>query len=200
MIRLYPGPAPYVLYRVVRSSLALVSSVLTFACALPYLVAVGRGRTRPHRVSWLVFATLSSVAAGSQFAAGGGAGAWLSLGSAAAFTAIFAASIARGAGGASARDVVTLAVAAATVAVWLVTDRPVVALATVVAAEVAADPDSEVVSSWAIDALAGVVAISAVARLSVDDLLYPVHHTLVNLWMVATVMRGRRRRVFGRPA
>lgn len=193
-----------------RSSLALVSSVLTFACALPYLVAVGRGRARPHRVSWLVFATLSSVAAGSQFAAGGGAGAWLSLGSAAAFTAIFAASIPRGAGGASARDVVTLAVAAATVAVWLVTDRPVVALATVVAAEVAAvglsvrkaaaDPDSEVVSSWAIDALAGVVAISAVARLSVDDLLYPVHHTLVNLWMVATVMRGRRRRVFGRPA
>ncbi len=44
------------------------------------------------------------------------------------------------------------------------------------------------------------MAISAVARLSVDDLLYPVHHTLVNLWMVATVMRGRRRRVFGRPA
>jgi hypothetical protein len=195
---------------VVRSSLALASSALTFACAVPYLVSIRRGNARPHRVSWLVFAALSSVAAGSQFAAGGGPGAWLSLGSAAGFTAIFVTSIPHGAGGASTHDVATLAVTAASVAVWLAVDRPMVALTTVIAAEVAAvwlsvrkttvDPDSEVASSWAIDALAGIVAISAVARLSVDELLYPVHHTVVNLWMVYAVLRGRRRQVFGTPA
>ena len=54
---------------------------------------------------------------------------------------------------------------------------PLIALTTVVAAEVAAvglsvrktnhDPDSEIASSWAIDAAAGLVAIAAVTHLTV---------------------------------
>jgi hypothetical protein len=187
-----------------RDTLALLSGALTMVCALPYLVGAARGSVRPQRMSWFVFALLSAVAAATQMSAGGGPGAWLSLGSAIGFGSVFLISIPRGEGGASAGDIVALLTGAAAVAIWLATDRPLLALATVIVAEVAAvglsvrkagiDPDSEAASSWAIDAVAGVVAIAAVTQISTDQLLYPVHHTVVNLWMVIAVVRGRRRR------
>ena len=71
-----------------RDSLAVLSGLLTAACVIPYLRDIYRGSTRPQRVSWFVFATLSIVAAVGQFADGALAGAWLASGSALGFTLV----------------------------------------------------------------------------------------------------------------
>lgn len=180
---------------------AFVSALLTATCVLPYLRDIYRGRTRPQRVSWFVFATLSIVAAVSQFLAGARAGAWLASGSAIGFTLVFVASIRHGVGGTSVRDLLSLAVALTGVVLSVVVERPIVAVAAVIMAEVAAisltvrkavrDPDSETASTWLIDALAGAVALLAVTDHSFMSTLYPVHHLLVNAWVLGAIVLGR---------
>ncbi len=186
-----------------REHLAIVSAVLTAVCVVPYLRDVHRGTTRPQRASWFVFAAVSVVASVSQLAAGGGAGAWLSAGSAVGFSAVFVVSIRHGVGGWSPVDRVVLVIAIAGVAASVVSNRALVAVVAVVAAEAVAialtarkaahDPASETTSTWIVDLLAGVVAIAAVAHVSVVDLLYPIHHTLANAAVLGAIGLGRTR-------
>lgn len=184
-----------------RADLGFVSALLTAVCVAPYLRDIYRGTTRPQRVSWFVFATLSVVAAVSQFVDGAKAGAWLSAGSAAGFSLVFLASLRHGVGGTSLRDIISLSVALVGVVVSLVVERPIVAVGAVVAAEVAAvsltarkafrDPKSETASTWFLDAMAGIVALLAITERSFSELLYPMHHFLVNAWVLGAIVVGK---------
>jgi hypothetical protein len=185
-----------------RDGLAVLSGLLTASCVIPYLWDIYRGSTRPQRVSWLVFAALSIVAAVGQFAEGAQAGAWLASGSALGFTLVFIASIHRGVGGTSAGDLFALTAALVGVVVSIIVERPIVAVLAVIVAEIAAisltarkatlDPGSETPATWLIDAGAGAVAVLAVSEMSLTELLYPVHHFAMNLWVLAAITAGRR--------
>jgi hypothetical protein len=182
--------------------LAILSGLLTATCVIPYLRDIYCGTTRPQRVSWFVFATLSIVAAVGQFADGAQAGAWLASGSALGFTLVFVASIRRGVGGTSARDIFSLSVGLVGVVASIAIERPIVAVVAVIVAEIAAvsltvrkarlDPGTETPATWMIDAMAGAVAILAVTEMSVTELLYPAYHCAVNLWVLAAIAAGRR--------
>lgn len=185
-----------------RAGLTAGSATLTALSVVPYTVAIRRGTLRPQRTSWFVFAVLSAVAAASQFAAGAGSGAWLSLGSAIGFGTVFALTVRAGVGGRSPSDLFTLGLTATSVVVWLTTGRPLFGIVAVVIAEIAAVvltvrkehtlPGTERPESWAIDAVAGVLALAAVPAVTFAQVLYPLHHTIVNGWVVATVARSRR--------
>lgn len=187
-----------------RTAIGLVSALLTAICVVPYLYDIARGTTRPQRVSWFVFATLSMTAAVAQWLEGAVSGALLATGAAIGFGAVAAVSIRRGEGGASRRDLVALAVAAIGVTLSIAADRPLMAIVAVIVAEVAAisltarkariDPDSETMSTWVIDAVAGAIAIVAAPALSLTALAYPVHHSIVNIWVVMSIRRGAARR------
>jgi hypothetical protein len=189
--------------------LAIASAALTAVCVVPYLRGIRLGNTRPQRTTWFVFATVSVVASVSQLSAGGGAGVWLSAGSAIGFAAVFAASIRGGVGGWSRIDRVVLVIAALGVVASVVVSRPVVAIVAVVLAEIvavaltvrkaASDPASETMSTWVIDCAAGGVAIAAVDRVSTVELLYPIHHTIANAAVVAAIVCGRWRSAHVQP-
>ena len=174
--------------------------MLTALCVVPYIRDIRRGTTRPHRVSWFTFAALSTVAAVSQFVDGAGAGAWLAAGSAVGFTIVFGYSIRAGVGGSSWPDRCGLVLAAVGVALALVAREPLVAVVSVIAAELVAialtavkavrDPDSETPTTWLFDCLAGGLAIAAVSSFSVTELMYPVHHTVANALVLAAIARG----------
>jgi hypothetical protein len=186
-----------------REHLALLSAFVTAACVVPYLRDIRRGTTRPHRTSWFVFATLALVAAVSQALADAGPGTWLAAGSAVGFGAVFIASIRRGVGGSSVADHVARAVAAAGAVASVVTARPMLAVGGVVVAEIGAaaltvrktlrDPGSETRSTWTADAVAGMLAIGAVDQLTAASLLYPIHHVVANVAVVAAIVIGHRR-------
>jgi len=186
-----------------REHLAVVSALLTAACVVPYLRDVYRGTTRPQRVSWFIYAVLSVVAAISLFIAGEHAGAILATGSAVGFSAVFISSIRRGEGGASRRDRISLALASLGVVLSIVVEQPMIAVIAVVVAEQSAtlltaakanrDPASETTITWVMDGLAGTVAIASITTFSAAELLYPIHHTLVNLVVLGAITNGRRR-------
>ena len=189
---------------VIRTVLCVAAGALTVGSVVPYLRDIRRGRTRPQRTSWFVFSTLALVAAVSQFVEDPGPGAWLAAGAAAAFFVVFVASVRHGVGGFDVRDVVTFAVASIGGVVSIATARPLVAVAAVVVAEMGAvvltackaavDPESETLSTWVADGLAGVLAVVAVEGHSWMTMLYPVHHTVANATVAGAITSGRRRR------
>jgi hypothetical protein len=190
------------MFAVGTGTLELVSAALTAGSSIPYLIAIRRRSVRPQRTSWLVFASLSAIAAVAQLQAGSTAGAWLAAGSALGFAAIFVCSLWRGVGGWDWADRGTLAIAVVSAGLLLL-GHPLVALAAVIAAEIAAAaltvrkvvaaPYEEVCTSWTIDAVAGVLALAAVASSRSVDAVYPIHHILVNVWVAAVVLRSRTR-------
>jgi hypothetical protein len=170
-------------------------------CVIPYLRDIARGTTQPQRVSWFVFAILSTVAAVSQFLEGGGGGAWLALGGAVGFGLVFIASIPCGVGGFGAVDVGALTIAMIGIATSIATRSPIVAVVAVVVAEIGAvalttrkalhDPMSETASTWVLDLAAGVVAVAALTTVSFQQMLYPTYHVAANAAVLTAIAVGR---------
>jgi hypothetical protein len=179
-----------------------LSGALTLLCVFPYLRDVSRGVTVPQRMSWFIFAMLSISATVAQAAAGADSGVLLAGGAAIGFSAVFVTSIKRGVGGASRWDFVALGIGLAGLVLWHLSNRPMVAIAAIGAAEVAAvaltvakslkAPGSETLSTWVVDAVAGVMATIGVGTVDAAHLLYPVHHVILNGAVVAAIFAGRK--------
>ena len=50
---------------------ALLSTILAVYCAIPYIISIIKGTTKPHQFSWLVFAIMNGIVFFSQFLEGG---------------------------------------------------------------------------------------------------------------------------------
>lgn len=135
-------------------------------------VAVLRGRIRPARYSWFIWSVVATLAAASSWQAGA---TWPLAGAAMnalGCIAILVLALQRGCHAPNHTDTVCLAVAATGVALWLLTDQPVVGLLCFLLADasgavptvrgVALDPFAECVAGWAILALAGLAAVLSV--------------------------------------
>jgi hypothetical protein len=153
-------------------------------------------------MSWFIFAMLSTGATVAQAAAGADSGVLLAGGAAIAFSAVFAASIKHGVGGASRWDFGALGIGIAGLMLWLFSDQPVVAVAAIMIAELAAvaltvakllkTPGTETLSTWAVDCIAGMIAIIAVGEVDATHLLYPAHHVVLNGAVVAAILTGHK--------
>lgn len=184
--------------------LSVLSGFLTLASVGPYIRDILRGRTVPHRTSWVIFAALAAIATGSQIRVGASSGAWMTAGAALGFSIVSFLSIRRGVGGFERSDALTLGIVIAGMVAWLLTNEAIVALVATITVEVAAivltvrkafiDPWSETLSTWVLDALAGLTAICAVAAFNFSKLLYPVHHLVANLAVALSIVCGRARR------
>jgi hypothetical protein len=179
-----------------------LSGFLTLVCVIPYLRDVLRGATIPQRMSWFIFAMLATGAAVAQAAAGADSGVFLAGGAAIGFSAVFVASIKHGVGGASRWDFGVLGIGIAGLMLWLFSDQPMVAVAAIMVAELAAvaltvakllkAPGTETLSTWAIDCVAGLIAIIAVGKIDATHLLYPTHHVFLNGTVVAVIVAGHK--------
>jgi hypothetical protein len=187
------------------SAMAPVLGVMAGVCAvvntIPYIRDIVRGRTRPHRGTWLVWAVLAIVVYLSQRAEGAS---WslLMAGAQAALTGlVFVLAIRHGEGGLCASDAFLTAVAGAGVAGWIVLDEPIVATASVVAADLLAaammapktyrDPGSETLASFALASLGGALAAGAVGSAEPALLVYPAYFCAVNAAIALLIHRRR---------
>jgi hypothetical protein len=50
---------------------AAISTLLAIYCGYPYLKAILRGKTKPHRLSWLIFTVMNGMVFFAQYLAGG---------------------------------------------------------------------------------------------------------------------------------
>jgi hypothetical protein len=181
--------------------LGVLAGVCAVANTIPYIRDIVRGRTRPHRGTWLVWAVLAIVVYFSQ-RADGASWSLLMAGTQAMLTGlIFILAIRHGEGGLGVTDVLLTATAAAGVAGWIACDKPIVATASVVVADLLAaammtpktyrDPGSETFASFTLASIGGAFATAAVASAEPGLVMYPAYFCVVNA-AIALLIHHRR--------
>jgi hypothetical protein len=174
----------------VEAILGILAGLVAVADTIPYIRDTLRGTTRPHRGTWLIWATLATVVVLSQHADGGSWSLIMVATTAVLTGLIFVLSIRRGVGGLTARELVMIAIAGGGVAGWLIADEPVVATVCVVLADLIGaammvpktyrDPGSETLVTFALASVSGALAAGAVGAFDVSLLLYPVYYCVAN--------------------
>ena len=186
--------------------LGVLAGLVGIANAVPYVRDMIRGRTRPHRGTWLIWAVLAIVAFVSQRAAGASWSVVMTGTQAILTTTVFLLAIRHGEGGMTAGDLSLIALAGAGVVGWLLARTPVVALACVIAADLIAiammtpkayrDPRSETLSMYVLASVGGALAAGAAGSAEASLLLYPGYYCLANA--AVAILLHRRRAVLDR--
>lgn len=188
----------------VSAILPVLAVVLALAGYAPYIAAVLRGRTRPNRASWWIFA----LSAGAGTASSWAAGARVTVGVPATFAvccvAVGLLAIRRGEGGLGRLDLSCLAVAAAALLAWWATGEPLLATAMLALADLAGtlptvakawrDPAREHGGSWIVWMCANLCNLAQVRAPDPAELLYPGALTLA----AAAVLTARYRHLLRR--
>jgi hypothetical protein len=174
----------------IAPALGVAAALVGIADTIPYVRDTLAGTTRPHRGTWLIWATLTVVVCLSQRADGASWSLLMAITQALLTGLIFVLSIRRGEGAVSAAERVMIAIAAGGVAGWIIADQPVVATASVIAADLVGaammipktwrDPYSETLATYALAGVSGALATAAVAAPDPALLLYPAYFALVN--------------------
>jgi hypothetical protein len=182
--------------------LGVLAGVIGVADTIPYVRDIFRGRTRPHRGTWLIWGVLAIVVCLSQ-RADGASWSLIMAGTQAVVTSlIFVLAIRHGEGGVSTTDLVLIAIAGGGVIGWIVAEEPIVATICVVAADLIGaalmlpktyrDPGSETLATFALASLGGALAAGAVGVVDVSLLMYPIYYFAVN-GAIALLIYQRRR-------
>jgi hypothetical protein len=182
--------------------MGLLAAVVGIADTIPYVRDTLHGSTRPHRGTWLVWGVLAVVVCLSQRADGATWSLALTASQAVLTGLVFALAIRHGEGGLAPADLALMAAAGAGVVGWLLAREPVVAVVSVIVADLCAvammtpkayrDPGSETLATYALAALAGLLAVGAVGSLEVSLLLYPAYYCLANAGFALLIVLRRR--------
>ena len=181
--------------------LGVLAGLAAVVNTIPYIRDIVRGTTRPHRGTWFVWAVLAIVVYGSQRADGASWSLIMAGAQALLTTLVFVLAVRHGEGGLTAIDAAFTALAAVGVIGWLVADEPIVATASVVAADLLAaammapktyrDPGSETLASFALASVGGALAAGAVGTASLALLMYPIYFCVVNAAIALLIFRRR---------
>lgn len=181
--------------------LAAGLSVLGF---LPYILDTMRGRTRPERVTWAIWAVLSSISAAALWATGPSAALAFAVVQAGCTAFIATLALRFGTWRAVTRfDGCVLAGAAIGLGLWAMTDSAAYALAISIAVSAVGSlptllkafiaPASETWSAWALLLVAGLLAVLAVGARDPVALAYPLYLVVLYTAVLTALTLGRMR-------
>ena len=189
-----------------HAALAWVGALVVACSAAYYAVDVVRGRTRPQRASWGVWALVGVLGFGSANAGGAGPGAYAAGVDAVACAATFLMSLhpRLGKPGGRRTDLVLVAIAVAGVLLWRwgplnATDAAVLAVGCELIAlwptlrEGWRQPWSESLLSWAADVVGNGLCVTAVATVSLASLAFPVYVLAAAVAMTGILVLRRTR-------
>ncbi|MFA5119744.1 hypothetical protein [Zavarzinia sp.] len=185
-----------------RDYAGYAATVLTLAGGTDYCLAILRDReNRPSRATWFIWAAANLLLTASYFAAGASQSGWMAAALSVECVVIAGLTIPFGVGGWNRRDLVCMAGAAASGAVWLLSGNAGIALCAFLAVDFFGafatldkswrEPESEPVRPWVLTVLACVANMATVdwATDSVFVLLFPAYMLVVNGTELALLFR-----------
>jgi len=186
-------------YRVILGIFAAILGVVSLA---PYIRDMFRGITKPHPMTWFVWALINIVAFFAQVAGGGGPGAWVSGVVAFECFVIALFSLSRGEKRMVALDWWCFAGALTGLILWQVTDDPLAAIILVTLTDALASvptfrksylrPYEETLSSYFLGTLRSLFALPALGVFSLTTVLYLAFTALSDTLLVVTLLLRRR--------
>lgn len=180
----------------------ILAAILGVSAGVPYVYSIFRGSTKPHRISWAIWATLGAITFASYVSSGARWSALLAFAAAFNNVVIFLLSLKFGAGGSSARDRICLAIGLLGAAFWAITRRAEFALAFAITADAIGtavtlekayrNPHSESALAWSMACLASLCGLLAVHTYTLAQTIYPAYAFIGGLALAAmTIIRGK---------
>ncbi len=172
------------------ATIGIIAGVIEGIAFVPYIVAILRGKTRPHRGSWFIWTLLGLVVVLSYGSAGAEATLWVPLAMFVGMLCISVLSLKYGVGGwEDSLDRYCLIGALIGLLCLLIFTSPLIALSVAIITDVFAavptvrksiyDPESEDVLAWSLAFLANVLNLIAIEEWTIGIAGYPVYASIV---------------------
>ncbi len=181
-----------------------LSGVAILLSFVPYIIDIFRKKTKPERVSWLIWGLLGSVFFFSQLAKGGTYSNILVGVQTLGDFLVFLLAIKYGVGGFMKRDIIGLAGVTIGLFLWYITKEAAIALflaifvdaigaglTTIKAYEL---PETENITAWVLTFLGGLFACVAVGSFNFILLAFPIYICLASFSILTAVAFGRKHR------
>jgi hypothetical protein len=182
-----------------------LSGIFMIVSYIPYIRDVFRGKTKPERLTWFLWATLSVVAFILQFAEGASYSLFLTGAQMIGLMTVFLLSIKNGYGGFLKRDIIGLGGVVMSLFVWYLTDNAGLAIVIVVIIDGIGgiltifksyeSPLTETVSSYLLGGIAGFLACLAVGYFNITLLAVPLYTFFMNFAIALSIWIGLRQKL-----
>ena len=161
-------------------------------------------KTKPHRFAWFIFLIISIISFASQFALGAKASLYFAGWFVCNNIIVLSLSFRKdsGYGGVTKINIIGLALAIIGIIFWQILSSPLVALISVLIAEIIGaimivaksfkDPQTETIIMWVLGTVASLLNIFAVGRLDWALLAFPIYLFVANITIVSAIILGRK--------
>lgn len=180
----------------------ILSGVIALVASIPYIIDIVKGNTKPQRMAWVIFITLSGISFFAQLAEGATNSLWFPLVLFVQAIIIFSLTLKYGMGGFGKFDILSLILAILIMVIWVVTKSAAIAIICsvtvntlgkiLVVAKVYKKPNTEYVPTWTWSAIASVFAVLAVGKLD-WILMLPAFQNALTVGAIAALIVMRRK-------
>lgn len=184
--------------------LGQIAGILAVVQAIPYIVSILRGKTKPARASYAIWSVVQVISVVSYIASGATDTKWVPIALTVSAIAIFSLSFKYGMGGLSKLDISCLGIAAIAIVLWVTTNDPALAVyASLVASTIAYIPivkksyllpDTENTLSWTLYAIAVLFNVLALTTLDPVIALTPMISLLFSGTIAVLLLSPRKRK------
>jgi len=167
-----------------------ISIILAFVGYGPYFKDTFSGKTKPHLMSWLIWAMVSFIAFGLQFSDHAGVGAYTSFTMGIFCTIIFLKALSNGTKDIKKIDVISIVLALVAIVLWLVVKQPILSIILVILIDFLSfiptivksweKPWEETFFTWAISIFRQLFTIFALANITFVTISYPAYAIIIN--------------------
>ena len=187
-----------------KTVIALISVAMTIFGYSFYFRDIFAGKTKPHAYSWLVWATLTSIAFFGQITDDAGAGAWVTATTAVVSFVIFGLALSKGEKDVTKSDKVFLSASFLAIVPWLLTKDPLISIILVTAIDFLGflptirksikKPYEETLIHYVFAGLKFLLAIVALDNYTLVTWLYPASLVLAN-WIFIVLLVVQRKKL-----
>lgn len=184
--------------------IGVLSGVIAFAAGIPYIIQIIKGKTKPHRMAWIIFITLGGISLFAQLAEGATNSLWFPFVLFVQAIIIFSLTMKYGMGGHSKLDIASLIAAISILAIWAVTQSAAIAIIctvsvntigkVLVAQKVYKHPNTEYLPTWIWSMVASFMAVIAVGGWNWILIITPLQNA-ITVGLIAALICYRRKAI-----
>ncbi len=179
-----------------------VAGIVTAVAFVPYMISTLKGKTKPQRATFAIWAAVGIVSLASYIASGATDTIWVVWAYAILGIVVFILSLKYGVGGFEKLDVICLSGAAIGIILWITTSDPHYALYLSVLCELLGyiptikktyyQPETEDKLAWIIAWFGGFLNLFAINALAFDIIIYPAYVILIDTVVVLLILVPRK--------
>ena len=192
-----------------KTAIIVLSSIITVASVIPYLIGIVRGKTKPRIVSWFTWTLLTGIACAASFADGQIPAAILMLCASIETALIVVLGFKHGDRKFEKLDIVCQIAALAGLGLWWIFDSPALAVwAAVIIDLIGAvptikhswqKPHEETWITFALAAVGGGLTLLIAGEWKATAVAYPLYILVINVVLAAIILFSPHRRMSGEP-